>query len=92
MGITKTLMRSTMPKGPVRRLAVTTFFAGWRLAQRRARPFCLWVAAVNCFFFPFGTALGIFTLVVLSRPEAREAFASASPLPNVAAWEDTTLP
>jgi hypothetical protein len=73
-------------------MAVTTFFAGWRLAQRRARPFCLWVAAVNCFFFPFGTALGIFTLVVLSRPEAREAFASASPLPNVAAWEDTTLP
>jgi uncharacterized membrane protein len=73
-------------------MAVMTFIAGWRLAQRRARSFCLWVAAINCFFIPFGTVLGVLTLVVLSRPEVQEAFASRSPLPSVAAWEDTPLP
>jgi hypothetical protein len=73
-------------------MAMATFIAGWRLAQRRARPFCLWVAAINCFFFPFGTVLGICTLVVLSRPDVRQAFASTSPIPSVAAWEDTPLP
>lgn len=73
-------------------MAVLTFIAGWRLTQRRARAFCITIAAINCFFFPFGTVLGILTIVVLKRPDVREAFRTRSPHPNVAAWEDTRLP
>jgi hypothetical protein len=36
--------------------------------------FCMVVAGLNCLNFPFGTALGIFTLVVLLRPSVKELF------------------
>ena len=72
--------------------AALTFAAGWRLSQRKARSFCMVVASINCCFFPFGTALGILTLVVLKRPSVREAFVSAPRHPNLAASEDTKLP
>jgi hypothetical protein len=73
-------------------VAVLTFIAGWRLRRRQARSFCLTIAAINCFFFPFGTVLGILTITVLKRPTVREAFRTRPPLANVAAWEDTKLP
>lgn len=73
-------------------MAVLTFMAGWRLAQRRARSFCITVAAVNCFFFPFGTILGILTIIVLKRPSIGETFRTRPPHANVAAWEDKELP
>jgi len=73
-------------------MAALTFIAGWRLSQRRARSFCMTVAAINCFFFPFGTVVGIVTILVLNRPAVREAFGIKPRIANVAAWEDRTLP
>src|SRR5689334_23330525 len=35
------------------------------IQQRRARMFSLIVAGLDCLCFPFGTALGVFTLIVL---------------------------
>lgn len=48
--------------------------AGTCLRQTRWRTFCLVVAGVSCLFKPLGTILGVFTLIVLTRPSVREAF------------------
>lgn len=42
--------------------------SGICISTHRARLFSLVVAGFNCINFPFGTALGIFTLIVLLRP------------------------
>ncbi len=49
-------------------VAAALVTAGRCLARRRARIFCVVVAAFICLSFPFGTALGVYSLVVLSRP------------------------
>lgn len=38
--------------------------------------FCLLTALVSLFFIPFGTVLGIFTIIVLMRPSVKELFAA----------------
>jgi hypothetical protein len=48
--------------------------AGRRLLQHRSRVFCMIVAAVMCLSIPFGTILGVFTLIVLARPSVRHLF------------------
>jgi len=73
-------------------LAALTFAAGRRLRTHRAHSFCLVVAAINCFFFPLGTILGVLTLIVLKRPTVKAAFGATTYDPNVATWEDRTLP
>jgi hypothetical protein len=44
------------------------------------------VAAIACMFMPFGTVLGVFTIIVLMRPSVKELFAaagsSAAPAPG----------
>jgi hypothetical protein len=56
-------------------LAATIGLAGRFLARRRHYTFCLVVAGFECALcFPFGTALGVFTIVVLLRPSAKELF------------------
>jgi len=32
------------------------------------------VAAVECIFMPFGTVLGVFTIIVLNRPSIKALF------------------
>jgi len=32
------------------------------------------IAGIECLFMPFGTVLGVFTLVVLVRPSVKELF------------------
>ncbi len=54
-------------------------FVGRFLAQRRHRLFCLVIAALNCLSFPYGTALGVFTFLVLMRPTAQALFSNAPP-------------
>ncbi len=50
-------------------------YAGRCLARRRRHTLCLVVAAISCMLMPFGTVLGIFTLIVLMRPSVKAAFA-----------------
>lgn len=52
--------------------------AGRFLARRRHSTFCIVVAALSCAFFPFGTVLGVFTIIVLARPDVKAAFDRAS--------------
>lgn len=55
-------------------LAVLLLITGRFLAKRKHYTFCFVVAAVACLFMPFGTILGVFTIVVLSRPTVKEMF------------------
>jgi hypothetical protein len=54
--------------------AFLTFWAGRCLASRRLRTFCFVMACLSCGFFPLGTALGVFTIIVLQRPSVRMLF------------------
>ncbi len=49
--------------------------AGRKLARRRSWTFCLVVASIECLFMPYGTVLGVFTIIVLLRPTVKELFA-----------------
>lgn len=60
-------------------LALCMLFAGRFLSQRRNRTFCLVVAGISCMFFPFGTVLGVFTLIVLMRPSVQDLFEGRVP-------------
>jgi hypothetical protein len=46
------------------------------LRQRTHRTFSLVVAGLNCMQIPFGTALGVFTIMVLTRLSVREQYGS----------------
>lgn len=54
--------------------AVVVAFAGRFLQQRRRWTFCVVVAGLECMLMPFGTVLGVFTIIVLLRPSVRELF------------------
>jgi hypothetical protein len=54
--------------------AACMLIAGRNLAQHRHYLFCLVMAGISCAFVPFGTALGVFTILVLTRESVRELF------------------
>jgi hypothetical protein len=43
--------------------------------------FSLVIAGLNCIQIPFGTALGVFTIIVLLRDSVREAYAAGATPP-----------
>ena len=55
-------------------LAVCTIIAGRKLARKQGYTYCFVVAAFLCTFMPFGTVLGIFTIIVLSRESVKKLF------------------
>jgi len=55
-------------------LAVSTIMAGRFLAQRKRYWFVFVVGCIQCALFPFGTALGVFTIITLSRETVKELF------------------
>ncbi|MHB8974952.1 MAG: hypothetical protein ACYC4N_31375 [Pirellulaceae bacterium] len=54
--------------------AVCLLFAGRFLAKHRHYTYCLVMAGISCVFVPFGTILGIFTIIVLMRPSVKQLF------------------
>lgn len=54
--------------------SVCMIIAGRYLARHAHYIFCFVIAAIECVFFPFGTVLGVFTILVLSRPKVRDLF------------------
>ena len=54
--------------------AACVLAAGRFLAQRRNYMFCLVMAAVECMFMPFGTVLGVFTIIALVREPVKQLF------------------
>lgn len=54
--------------------AVCIALTGYFLSKRKRYTFCLVMAGIECTFTPFGTVLGIFTILVLVRPSVKELF------------------
>jgi hypothetical protein len=52
--------------------------AGFYLRARKHRTVCFITAALNCLHIPFGTVLGIFTIIVLVRDSVRRSFEQRS--------------
>jgi hypothetical protein len=57
--------------------AVCLVQAGRALMQRRRYTFCLVIGGLSCILMPFGTVLGVFTILVLVRPSVRELFGAS---------------
>jgi hypothetical protein len=60
--------------------ATLQFLAARALRLRRSRALCMVTAGLSCVFVPYGTALGVFTFMVLGRPGVRALF-DHSPVP-----------
>ena len=54
--------------------AVLVLIAGRCIARRKHYTFCFVVACVECLSVPFGTVLGVFTILVLNRQSVKELF------------------
>ena len=57
-------------------LAACIVTAGRFLAHRRHYLFCLVMAGIECVLMPFGTVLGVFTILVLVRESVKEVFSA----------------
>ena len=55
-------------------LAIMNLMSAHYLRKRRKRLFIMVTAGFNCACIPFGTALGVFTLIVLSRPSVEALY------------------
>jgi hypothetical protein len=55
--------------------SVCLALAGRYLYQRRHYMFCLVMAALACMFVPFGTVLGVLTIITLQKESVRQLFA-----------------
>ncbi len=51
-----------------------TIYAGRCLARRRKYSLALVMAVISCLFTPFGTLVGIFTIILLLQPEVKALF------------------
>lgn len=60
-------------------LAVLIFSAGRCLSRRKAYLFCLVLAAVECAMMPFGTMLGVLTIMTLNRNSVKALFGRNAP-------------
>jgi hypothetical protein len=54
-------------------------FAGRCLSRRKHYMYCLVMAGVGCMFVPFGTVLGVFTIIELQKDTVRRLFTSPGP-------------
>ena len=55
-------------------LAALVIISGRFLTQRKHYVYCLVIAGVSCLFMPVGTVLGVFTIIVLTRPSVKGLF------------------
>jgi hypothetical protein len=55
-------------------LAALTIYAGRCIQQRKHKILIYIIAVINCLFLPYGTLLGVFTIIVLSSPAGEAEF------------------
>ena len=60
-------------------IAITVIIAGRKLAKRRNWLFCFVVGCIECMLFPFGTVLGIFTIIILLKEPVKAEFLEGQP-------------
>ncbi|PYL66931.1 MAG: hypothetical protein DMF28_10325 [Verrucomicrobia bacterium] len=57
-------------------MAICILIAGRCLSRFRCYSFTLVMACVECLFIPFGTILGVFTIIALSRESVKALFSA----------------
>lgn len=57
-------------------LAGLVITAGRKLKRRTSYTFCLVIAGLECIMMPFGTVLGVFTIIVLMKEPVKQLFTS----------------
>lgn len=62
-------------------IAILIITTGRYLAQRSHYSFCQVIACIECLFMPFGTVLGIFTIILLLRDSVKPLFKGQSTTP-----------
>ena len=62
-------------------MAICILIAGRCLSRRKCHSFALVTACIECLFVPFGTILGVFTIITLSRESVKTLF-SIAPAPG----------
>ncbi len=55
-------------------LGALNIYSGLCISRRRRHMYSLIVAGVNCMWFPIGTALGVFTFVVLLKQSVKDMY------------------
>lgn len=55
-------------------LGFLTILSGRFIAQRKRRTFSLVMGCINCALMPFGTVLGVFTVLLLTRDDVRAVY------------------
>jgi hypothetical protein len=60
-------------------LAAAKLYAAISIKNRKSRTFCLVVAGFTCLAIPYGTALGVFTFIVLGRDSVVRLFPASVP-------------
>jgi hypothetical protein len=59
-------------------MAICILIASRSIALRKRYSFAFVMACIECLFIPFGTILGVFTIVALSRESVKGLFSSAT--------------
>ena len=59
--------------------AIGLGISGYFLLKKQHYLFCMVMAGISCVFTPFGTVLGVFTIVILTRPSVKELFHYPAP-------------
>ena len=59
-------------------MAICILITGRSIALRKRYSFATVMACIECLFIPFGTILGVFTIIVLSRESVRELFSTTT--------------
>jgi hypothetical protein len=58
-------------------MAICILIAGRCLSRNKCYSFGLVIACIECLFIPFGTILGVFTIIALSRESVKAVFSTA---------------
>lgn len=57
---------------------ILTIISGRKMSRYRSRTYSLVIAGINCLWVPFGTILGVFTIIVLSRDSVIELYSASA--------------
>ena len=60
-------------------LAFVILLSGRSLRLRQRYTFCLIVGGISCLLIPYGTVLGVFTIMTLMRPSVKQIFGVDEP-------------
>ena len=60
-------------------IAILLLYTGRCIQRRKRHLFCLVMSAVSCLASPLGTILGIFSMIMLTKPEIKAEFEAAVP-------------